>query len=504
MIKGMDAGKSYLCSFPFLLMCKEVNNYCYCVGEYYNIMRTDTIAAIATALSESGIGIIRISGDEAIPIADKIFRTKSGKSILKNVESHTIHYGFIVDKVNITDKFNILDEVMVSVMKAPRSYTSEDTVEINCHGGVLMMQKILELVLKNGARMAEPGEFTKRAFLNGRIDLAKAEAVIDVIHSQNEFALASSVSQLKGSLSEVIKSLRAAILYEIAFIESALDDPEHISLEGYPEKLKENVDSFVDQISKLIASADNGKLIKEGIYTVIVGKPNAGKSSLLNLLVGEERAIVTEIAGTTRDVLQESIRLHGIGLNIIDTAGIRSTEDIVEKIGVEKAKKYAADADFIIYVVDASVPLDESDEEIFPLIQEKNTIILLNKSDLECIVEEEKLKDYVGKENVRVIRTSTKDNTGIDILEDTIKELFFRGDIKINDEVVITNLRHKEALQDAYESLCQVIRSLEDEMPEDFYSIDLMSAYASLGKIIGEEVGEDLVNEIFSKFCMGK
>ena len=463
-------------------------------------MRTDTIAAIATALSESGIGIIRISGNEAIPIADKIFRTKSGKSILLKVESHTIHYGFIVDN----SLNHILDEVMVSVMKAPRSYTSEDTVEINCHGGVLMMQKILELVLQNGARMAEPGEFTKRAFLNGRIDLAKAEAVIDIIHSQNELALASSVSQLKGSLSEVIKILRAAILYEIAFIESALDDPEHISLEGYPQKLKKNVNSFIDKISRLIASADNGKLIKEGIQTVIVGKPNAGKSSLLNLLVGEDRAIVTEIAGTTRDVLQESIKLHGIGLNIIDTAGIRSTEDIVEKIGVEKAKKYAAEADLIIYVVDASVPLDENDSEIFSFIQEKNTIILLNKSDLECIVEEEKLLSLIDNKNVRVIRTSTKDNTGIDVLENTIKELFFQGDIKINDEVVITNLRHKEALQDAYESLCQVIKSLEDEMPEDFYSIDLMSAYASLGKIIGEEVGEDLVNEIFSKFCMGK
>ena len=497
MIKGMDVGKSYLRSFPFLLM----NWLMIILTVWENIMRTDTIAAIATALSESGIGIIRISGDEAIQIADQIFRTKNGKQILTTVESHTIHYGFIVDKEN---KETVLDEVMVSVMRAPRSYTAEDTVEINCHGGVLMMQKILELVLKSGARMAEPGEFTKRAFLNGRIDLAKAEAVIDVIHSQNEFALASSVSQLKGSLSEVVKSIRAAILYEIAFIESALDDPEHISLDGYPDKLKKNVDSFVDKINKLIASADNGKLIKEGIHTVIVGKPNAGKSSLLNLLVGEERAIVTEIAGTTRDVLQESIKLHGIGLNVIDTAGIRSTDDVVEKIGVEKAKKYAAEADLIIYVVDASVPLDENDDKIIPLIQEKNTIILLNKSDLKCIVEEENLLARVKNKNVHIVRTSTKDNTGIDILENTIKELFFKGDIKVNDEVVITNLRHKEALQDAHESLCQVIRSLEDDMPEDFYSIDLMSAYASLGRIIGEEVEEDLVNEIFSKFCMGK
>ena len=461
-------------------------------------MKTDTIAAIATALSESGIGIVRISGDEAIETADRIFRTKSGKKILKRVESHTIHYGFIVD----TEK--IIDEVMVSVMKAPRSYTAEDTVEINCHGGVLMMQKILELTLKNGARMAESGEFTKRAFLNGRIDLAKAEAVIDVIHSKNELALASSVSQLKGSLSDVIKSLRAALLYEIAFIESALDDPEHISLDGYPEELTGKVEEFTEEIEKLIDTADNGKLMKEGINTVIVGKPNAGKSSLLNLLVGEERAIVTEIAGTTRDVLQESVKLQGIGLNVIDTAGIRNTEDVVEQIGVKRAKKYAAEADLIIYVVDASVPLDENDQEIIPLIQSKNTIILLNKSDLECIVEEEELLSKIAGDNVRVIKTSTRENTGIDILEDNIKEMFFQGRIKMNDEVVITNLRHKAALQEACESLYQVRKSLEDGMPEDFYSIDLMSAYASLGTIIGEEVGEDLVNEIFSRFCMGK
>lgn len=465
-------------------------------------MKTDTIAAIATALSESGIGIIRISGEEAIETADRIFRTRSGKKILKNVESHTIHYGFIVDTKESDEK--IIDEVMVSVMKAPRSYTAEDTVEINCHGGVLMMQKIMELTLKNGARMAEPGEFTKRAFLNGRIDLAKAEAVIDVIHSKNEYALNSSVSQLKGSLSNLIKSLRAALLYEIAFIESALDDPEHISLEGYPEELSSKVEKFIKELENLISTADNGKLIKEGINTVIVGKPNAGKSSLLNLLVGEERAIVTEIAGTTRDVLQESIKLQGIGLNVIDTAGIRNTKDVVEQIGVERAKKYAADADLIIYVVDASVPLDENDQDIIPLIQSKNTIILLNKSDLECIVEEEELLSQIASDNVRIIKTSTRENTGIDILEENIKDMFFNGKIKMNDEVVITNLRHKAALQDACDSLYQVRKSLEDEMPEDFYSIDLMSAYASLGTIIGEEVGEDLVNEIFSKFCMGK
>ena len=475
-------------------------------------MKTDTIAAIATALSDSGIGIIRISGEEAISVADSIFRTKSGKRKLAEVQSHTIHYGYIVDseKEQCDDwKSHIIDEVMVAVMKAPRSYTTEDTVEINCHGGVLVMQKILETVIKAGARIAEPGEFTKRAFLNGRIDLSKAEAVIDVIHSQNEFAYASSMNQLKGNLSEEIAVIRAAIIYEIAFIESALDDPEHISLDGYTERLSEKVDHLSERIARMIATADNGKLMKEGIATVIVGKPNAGKSSLLNLMVGEERAIVTDIAGTTRDVLQESIKLHGIGLNIIDTAGIHDTEDVVEKIGVEKAKKYATDADLIIYVVDSSVELDESDKEILTLLENKKTIILLNKTDLSNIVTEEKLKTLIDEvipnhEDVVMIRTSTKENTGMDIFEDTIKNMFFGGELKNNNEIVITNMRHKEALQDAYNSLAMVKRSIEDDMPEDFYSIDLMSAYSSLGMIIGEEVGEDLENEIFSKFCMGK
>ena len=466
-------------------------------------MKTDTIAAIATALSDSGIGIIRISGDEALAVGDSIFRTKSGNRKLLNVDSHTIHYGYIVDNDVV------VDEVMVVVMKAPNTYTTEDTVEINCHGGVLVMQKILETVLKNGARMAEPGEFTKRAFLNGRIDLSKAEAVIDVIHSQNEFALSSSMSQLKGRLSDAVKKLREEIIFEIAFIESALDDPEHISLDGYNERLSNKVEDIIRRIDKLIATADNGKMMKEGIETVIVGKPNAGKSSLLNILVGEERAIVTDIAGTTRDVLQESIKLHGIGLNIIDTAGIRNTEDIVEKIGVEKAKQYAEKADLVIYVVDASVELDDSDREIISLIGDKNAIILLNKTDLSTVVDENKLMELINEnvpehKKIAMIRTSTKDSTGIDIFENTIKDMFFAGDIKANDEIVITNMRHKAALQDAFDSLKMVRQSLLDDMPEDFYSIDLMSAYASLGTIIGEEVGEDLVNEIFSKFCMGK
>ena len=466
------------------------------------MIKTDTIAAIATALSDSGIGIVRVSGNEALEIVNKIFRNKYGKQSLLNYESHTIKYGYIVNPYGDW-KNNIVDEVMVAVMKAPNTYTKEDTVEINCHGGVLLMQKILELVIQNGARIAEPGEFTKRAFLNGRIDLAKAEAVIDVIHSQNEFALNSSMEQLKGSVSDAVKEMRSEIIYEIAFIESALDDQEHISLEGYEERLSDKTNKLLNKINKLIVSADNGKLIKEGISTVIVGKPNAGKSSLLNRLVGEERAIVTDIAGTTRDVLQESIKLHGIGLNIIDTAGIRNTQDIVEKIGVEKAKEYAEKADLILYVVDASVPLDESDEDIITVIQNKKVIVLLNKSDLDIVVSEEELKNKFCSD-IKLIRTSTKENIGLDEFEEVVKNMFFHGEIKSNNEVIITNMRHKEALMDAEKSLQMVMRSLEDHMPEDFYSIDLMSAYASLGTIIGEEVGEDLVNEIFSKFCMGK
>lgn len=470
-------------------------------------MQTDTIAAIATAVSDSGIGIIRISGSDALLVADKVYRSPKNQKKLSQAASHTIHYGYIYDEDEL------IDEVMVAVMRSPHSYTTEDTVEINCHGGILVMNRILETVLHHGARLAQPGEFTKRAFLNGRIDLSKAEAVMDLIHSKNEFAMKTSVNQLKGSVSAKVRSLREDILYEIAFIESALDDPEHISLEGYPDKLMAKTQGLSQELKKLIDSADNGKMLKDGIRTVILGKPNAGKSSLLNVLVGEDKAIVTSVAGTTRDVLEESIKLHGIGLNMIDTAGIRDTEDEVEKIGVEKARKYANQADLVIYVVDSSRELDENDEEIIELIRDKKVIVLLNKTDLEPVVTEEQIKDkfreiYEGEEkhddSLHVIRTSTKDNTGIDEFEKTIQDMFFAGRIAVNDEIYITNQRHKEALVEAYDSLKMVQKSLEDEMPEDFYSIDLMSAYAALGRIIGEEVGEDLVNEIFSKFCMGK
>ena len=460
-------------------------------------MNTDTIAAIATAMNQSGIGIIRISGNQSIEIVDKIFVNKNKKRTLMNYKSHTIHYGFICDGEEI------IDEVMVSIMNKPNSFTTEDTVEINCHGGILLLNHILELVLKNGARLANPGEFTKRAFLNGRIDLSEAEAVMDMISSKNDLALKSSVKQLQGAISKKIKEIRKKIIYEIAFIESALDDPEHISLEEYPEKLLIIVDNLIEDVNKLLSTAENGKMIKEGINTVIVGKPNAGKSSLLNLLVGEEKAIVTEIAGTTRDILEEDIRISGISLHISDTAGIRRAEDIVEKIGVEKAKQQVMEADLIIYVVDSSVPLDENDFDIIEMIQDKKCIILFNKTDLESLVSVENLKKRTGKDTV-IIKTSTKENTGINDFENAVKEMFFHGEISLNDEVMITNMRHKEALQETLESLKQVKKSIKMQMPEDFYSIDLMSAYSSLGKIIGEEVEEDLVNEIFSKFCMGK
>ena len=457
-------------------------------------MRTDTIAAIATAMSSSGIGIIRISGKEAVTITEKIFHMKNGKK-LSEMPTHTIHYG------HICDGEEVIDEVMVLLMRGPKSYTREDTVEIDCHGGVYVMRRVLETVIRYGARPAEPGEFTKRAFLNGRIDLSQAESVIDVIHAKNEFALKSSMKQLSGSVSNAIKEIRGTVLHEIAFIESALDDPEHISLDGYPEQLQGIVDEISGKIEKLLSTSDNGKILKEGISTVIVGKPNAGKSSLLNTLLGEERAIVTDIAGTTRDVLEEQINLNGIILNIIDTAGIRDTEDVVEKIGVDKAKKYVKDADLIIYVVDSSTALDENDFEIMELLRDKTAVVLMNKSDLQPVTTAEEVKSHLDK---TVISISAKEQVGIDTLEETIKELFFHGEVTFNDEVYITNIRHKTALQEALNSLHLVVQSIRDGMPEDFYSIDLMNAYEELGNIVGEAVEDDLVNEIFSKFCMGK
>ena len=455
----------------------------------------DTIAAVATAMTASGIGIIRISGPESRNITGKIYRSKGGKKKIEEVASHTINYGFIWDKEEL------IDEVLVMVMDGPRSYTGEDTVEIDCHGGVLAMKRVLETVIKYGARPAEPGEFTKRAFLNGRIDLSQAEAVIDVINAQNEYALKSSVSQLRGNIQRIIREIREQIIYQIAYIESALDDPEHISIDGYGDTLRGETELIKGKIDRLLDTVREGKLMKEGIKTVIVGKPNAGKSSLLNTLVGEERAIVTDIAGTTRDILEETIVLHGISLRMMDTAGIRSTDDVVEKIGVGKAIENAKDADLILYVVDASIPLDENDREIIGLLRDKKAVVILNKTDLKQVVFEEDLKELVEHP---IVSISAKEEEGIDSLEQQIKELFFAGKITFNDEIYITNMRHKTALEEAKKSILLVENSIDMGLPEDFYSIDLMNAYEALGSIIGEAVGEDLVNEIFSKFCTGK
>lgn len=457
--------------------------------------KSDTIAAIATAMTSSGIGIIRISGEDAFSIAEKMFQPKKSGKKLSEQDTYTIHYG------NIVDGDKVLDEVIILLMRGPHSYTAEDTVEIDCHGGIFVMKKILELAIRKGARPAEPGEFTKRAFLNGRIDLSQAEAVIDVIQAKNDYALKSSVSQLKGSVLKKIREIREKVLYEIAFIESALDDPEHISLDGYPEKLRDKVESLRKEAEELLINADQGRVLREGIRTVIVGKPNAGKSSLLNALVGDDRAIVTDIAGTTRDTLEEQIQIRGMSLNIVDTAGIRDTEDLVEKIGVDKAKESAQSADLILYVVDSSTDLDENDDEIIAMLKDQNVIILLNKTDLSMVTTADMVQERLNKP---VVCISAKEETGIDEFAELLEKMFLSGKVSFNDEVYLTNIRHRTAMQEAEKSFEKVLESISLGMPEDFFSIDLMDAYEALGSILGESVGEDLVNEIFSKFCMGK
>ena len=459
------------------------------------MFQKDTIAAIATGMTNAGIGIIRISGEDAIAVADKVFRAKNPDKKLATTKSYSALFG------NICDGDCVLDEAICLVMRAPNSYTTEDVVEVQCHGGIVMLRKILELILNSGARAAEPGEFTKRAFLGGRIDITQAESVMDMIHAKNELAARSSISQLKGSLSNRVKEIRSLLLNQIAFIESALDDPENYSLDGYSEQLKEKLIEIIKEIRHLIDTAEEGKMIKEGIRTVILGKPNAGKSSLLNALLGENRAIVTDIAGTTRDTLEEDVMIHGIPLKIVDTAGIHETVDIVEKIGVDKARESVEEADLVLYVVDGNKPLDADDTQIIGLLEGKKAIIVMNKIDIEQVVD----KLWItSKINAPVVEISAKTGEGMEELYGIIKDMFFHGKLSMNDEVYITNLRHKQALTEAEQSLEQVLTSIDQDMPEDFLSIDLMAAYEQLGTILGESLDDDLANEIFDKFCMGK
>ena len=468
-------------------------------------MEEKTIVGIASAAG-GGIGIIRVSGSESMKIVDSIFHPGKfnneenealiDKSYLQQQKSHTIHYGFIIDGNN-----EVVDEVMVSVMKAPATYTREDVVEINCHGGNYILQRVMQLLLEKGAFLAEPGEFTKRAFLNGRIDLSQAEAVMKMISSKNEFALQSAVKQLEGSVSKYIQQIREQILYEMGRIESALDDPEHYDLTGYSDELFDKTEQQIVSLQRLLDRFENGRMKSEGINTVIVGKPNAGKSSLMNILLDEDRAIVTDIAGTTRDALQESVRLGGLMLNLIDTAGIHNTEDTVEKIGVDRAKQYIKQADFILFVVDGSEEWSDEDEQILPLIAQKKGIILLNKADLKAKVSELFLKDKLSWDTIAF---SNETKQGLQQLEQYITDKFERGDLQFNDQICLTSIRHKNAVMQAVNALHRVEQSIKDGMPEDFFTIDLMEAYQQLGLINGDTATEDLVNKIFEEFCMGK
>lgn len=472
-------------------------------------MYTKTIASIASGMG-GGIGVIRISGDDALTVAGKIFRKRSQIDLTSECEkdgiqyddkyfwkkeSHTMHYGFIVDNGKV------IDEVMVLLMKKPNSYTREDVVEIDSHGGPFIVKKILETVLKNGAVLAEPGEFTKRAFLNGRIDLAQAEAVMKLISSENNYALDSALSQLEGNLSKYIENIRQDILHDMGYIEAALDDPEHYELGEFRFELKDKLQNDREKLNELIEHFDDGRMKSEGINTVIVGKPNAGKSSLMNLLLDEERAIVTNVAGTTRDILEERVKLGDVILNLVDTAGIHETNDIVENIGVNKAIEYADKCDFIIYVVDSSERLDDADFQIIDILQQKKGVILMNKSDLNPVIT---VEDIQKKLNWECITFSNETKQGMKELENYVNNSFLDGNISFNNQVYLTGIRHKEAVISAIESINAVLQAIDDDMPEDFYTIDMMDAYKELGLINGETASEDLVNKIFKEFCMGK
>ena len=455
----------------------------------------DTIAAIATAPGEGGIGIIRISGEKSLQVANSIFKSISGKKI-EEYNTRTLIYGHIVDN----DK--VIDEVLVAFMKGPNSYTTEDVIEINCHGGFISVKKILELILSKDVRLADQGEFTKRAFLNGRIDLAQAEAIIDVINAKTDMAHTVAQSQLEGSLSKKIKDLRFNVTEILAQITVSLDFPdedvEHITYNA----LKEKTIDLQKEINKLYDTSESGKILRDGLKTVIVGKPNVGKSSLLNAILGENRAIVTDIPGTTRDVIEEFVNIKGIPLKIVDTAGIRETEDVVERIGVEKSREFFSAADLSIVVLDSSRSLDPEDMEILESVQPNKTIVLLNKTDLDRVIDLDKIKEYIAEENI--IEISALQHEGIEKIHDKIEEMVFAGTVRNSSDLVVTNSRHKDALYKAKQSIEDALNAIESYMPLDFVEVDFKNIWDYLGYINGDTVTEDLLDTIFSNFCIGK
>lgn len=455
----------------------------------------DTIAAIATAPGEGGIGIIRISGEKSLQVAQSIFKSKSGKMI-KDYNARTLIYGTVVDNEKV------IDEVLVAYMKGPNSYTAEDVIEINCHGGFISVKKILELILSKGVRLAEAGEFTKRAFLNGRIDLSQAEAIIDVIKSKTDMAHEVAQSQLEGSLAKKIKDLRMNVTEVLAHLEVSIDFAEEDVEEITYQTLEEKALELRNEIKKLYDTAESGKVLRDGLKTVIVGKPNVGKSSLLNSILGENRAIVTDIAGTTRDVIEEFVNIKGIPLKIVDTAGIRETEDVVEKIGVEKSRESFSTADLVMMVLDASRKLSEEDMEILESLKNKKTIVLLNKMDLEPQIELEKIEEFVNSEDI--IKISALKHQGIEELQDKIEAMVYHGSVKNSSNLMITNSRHKDALFKAYESINDAISAIEQRMPYDFIEVDFKNIWDYLGYINGDTVREDLLDTIFANFCIGK
>ncbi|MBO8164804.1 MAG: tRNA uridine-5-carboxymethylaminomethyl(34) synthesis GTPase MnmE [Brevibacillus sp.] len=458
-------------------------------------MDMDTIAAVATPMGEGGIAVIRISGPDAIPIVDKVYK---GKHSLSAVDTHTIHYGMLIDPKN----GERVEEVLVSVMKAPRTFTREDVVEVNCHGGFISVQRVLDLLLENGARLAEPGEFTKRAFLNGRIDLAQAEAVIDLIRSKTDRAMKVALSQVEGKLSTLIRSLRQNLLEAMAHIEVTLDYPEHDVEEVTQNLLLTKCKEVEQEIGRLLQTAQQGKILREGLSTAIVGRPNVGKSSLLNSLVQEEKAIVTEIAGTTRDVIEEYVNVRGVPLRLVDTAGIRETDDLVERIGVDKSRKILKEADLVLLVLNYNEPLHEDDYQLFEMVKGLQVIVIINKTDLPQKLElEEVQRRFAGHP---IVMTSAKDQTGIDRLEEAIARLFFSGQVQQDDYTYVSNARHIHLLRQARQAIVDAKNGIEQQMPIDMVQIDIKRAWELLGEVIGESVGEDLIDQIFSQFCLGK